>query len=245
VVNIQDQSKIEKVASDKLAQLVADVKTEFGMDAQTIIKVGPPSNEISKVAKDIKASLIVMGTHGYSPIEELVIGSTALKVITKSPCPTMAMSGRSGHTGYKKILIPIDTSGNSRQKVNYTLELASKFGSSVHAIALLTGSEESEKPAMELILHQIEKLAKEKGVAYQSAVITNVKNRATATVQEIEKTGADLAIIMTDQDAELSGFFLGPYSQQVIHLSKVPVIAVKPEDLFVNDASILSGTSGL
>jgi nucleotide-binding universal stress UspA family protein len=245
VVNIQDQTKIEKVASDKLAQLVAEVKAEFGVTAQTIIKVGPPSNEISKVAKEIKASLIVMGTHGYSPIEELVIGSTALKVITKSPCPTMAMSGRAAHKGYKKILIPIDTSGNSRQKVNYTLELASKFGSSVHAIALLTGSEESEKPAMELILHQIDKLAKEKGVPYHSEIIDHVKNRATATVQEIEKSGADLAIIMTDQDAELSGFFLGPYSQQVIHLSKVPVIAVKPEDLFVNDASILTGTSGI
>lgn len=244
VVNIQDQSKIEKVASDKLAQLVQEVKTEFGVTAQTIIKVGPPSNEISKVAKEIKASLIVMGTHGYSPIEELVIGSTALKVITKSPCPTMAMSGARQQEGYKKILIPIDTSGNSRQKVNYTLELAKKFGSTVYAIALLTSSEDSEKPAMELILHQIEDLAKEKGVSYQSQVITNVKNRATATVQEIEKSGADLAVIMTDQDAELSGFFLGPYSQQVIHLSKVPVIAVKPEDLFVNDASILSGTAG-
>jgi nucleotide-binding universal stress UspA family protein len=245
VVNIQDQSKIEKVASDKLEQIIREVKEEFGVTAQFIIKVGPPSNEISKVAKEIKASLIVMGTHGYSPIEELVIGSTALKVITKSPCPTMAVSGRIGLTGYKKILIPIDTSGNSRQKVNYTLELASKFGSSVHAIALLTGNEDSEKPAMELILHQIEKLAREKGVNYQSEVITGVKNRATATVKEIERSGADLAIIMTDQDAELSGFFLGPYSQQVIHLSKVPVIAVKPEDLFVNDSTILSGTAGI
>lgn len=244
VVNIQDQSKIENIANEKLKQLVGEVKAEFGVTAQIIIKTGPPSNEISKVAKEIGASLIVMGTHGYSPIEELVIGSTALKVITKSPCPTMAMSGLAKHKGYKKILIPIDTSGNSRQKVMYTLELAKKFGSSVYAIALLTGNEDSEKPAMELILHQIHKLAEEKGVEYQSQIVSGVKNRATSTVAEIERSGADLAIIMTDQDAELSGFFLGPFSQQVIHLSKVPVIAVKPEDLFVNDASILSGTAG-
>jgi len=156
----------------------------------------------------------------------------------------MAMSAAAKHNGYKKILIPIDTSGNSRQKVNYTLELAKKFGSSVHAIALLTHSEESEKPAMELILHQIKKLAKEKGVEYDSEVIMDVKNRATATVAEVEKSKADLVIIMTDQDAELSGFFLGPYSQQVIHLSKIPVVAIKPEDLFVNDSTILAGTSG-
>lgn len=97
---------------------------------------------------------------------------------------------------------------------------------------------------MELILHQIEKLAREKGVSYESEVMMDVKNRATTTVSQIEKSAADMVIIMTDQDAELSGFFLGPYSQQVIHLSKVPVLAIKPEDLFVNDSSILSGTSG-
>ncbi len=245
VVNIQDQDKIQAIATEKLRQLAASIKADYNIDAQCTIRVGPPSNEIGKAAKDLHASLIVMGTHGYSPVEELVIGSTALKVITKAPCPTMAMSVAAKHKGYSKILIPIDTSGNSRQKVNYTLELAKKFGSTVRAIALLTGSEESEKPAMELILHQIDKLAKEKGVAYESEVISEVKNRATTTVNQIEKSGADLVIIMTDQDAELSGFFLGPYSQQVIHLSKVPVLAIKPEDLFANDASILSGTSGM
>lgn len=244
VVNIQDQDKIQSIASEKLNQLKDTIKKDFNVDATCHIKVGPPSNEISKAAKDLNISIIVMGTHGYSPVEELVIGSTALKVITKAPCPTMAMSGSAHHKGYKKILIPIDTSGNSRQKVNYTLELAKKFGSTVKAIALLTSSEESEKPAMELILHQIEKLAHEKGVNYESEVISDVKNRATTTVNQVEKSGADLVIIMTDQDAELSGFFLGPYSQQVIHHSKVPVLAIKPEDLFVNDASILAGTSG-
>lgn len=245
VVNIQDQDKIQTIATDKLKQLAADIKSEYNIETNCIIRIGPPSNEISKVAKELHISLIVMGTHGYSPVEELVIGSTALKVITKAPCPTMAMSIGAKYKGYKKILIPIDTSGNSRQKVNYTLELARKFGASVKAIALLTGSEDSEKPAMELILHQIEKLAVEKGVSYESEVIMDVKNRATTTVNQIEKSGADMVIIMTDQDAELSGFFLGPYSQQVIHLSKVPVLAIKPEDLFVNDASILSGTSGM
>lgn len=244
VVNIQDQGKIEVVANTKLAQLAADVRAEFGINVETMIRVGPPSNEISKMAKEINASIIVMGTHGYSPVEELVIGSNALKVITKSPCPTMAVCGVAKHNGYKKILIPIDTSGNSRQKVNYTIELAKNFGSSVHAIALLTNAEESERPAMQLILHQIGKIAQEKGVEYTSEVISEVKNRATSTVAEVEKATADLVVIMTDQDAELSGFFLGPYSQQVIHLSKVPVIAIKPADLFVDNSGILGGTSG-
>jgi nucleotide-binding universal stress UspA family protein len=187
-----------------------------------------------------------MGTHGYSPLEELVIGSVALKVLTKSLCPTMAMSSEATHKGYNKILLPIDTSAHTRQKVNYTLEMARRFSATVHAVAILGTGEEDEKPSIELILHQIQKLAQEKGVAFHSDVLSNVKNRATATVNYTEKVGADLMVIMTDQDAELSGFFLGPYAQQVIHLSKIPVIAIKPEEHPEDvNFTLLSGTSGI
>ena len=153
------------------------------------------------------------------------------------------MTNEATHSGYNKIILPIDNTVNSRQKVNFTLEFAKKFGATVYAVALLASDEESDKPSLELVLHQIQTLAKEKAVAFHSDILMNVKNRATATVNYIEKNEGDLVIIMTDQDAELSGFFLGPYSQQIIHLSKVPVI--KPKDLFVDSVSYLPGTSGI
>lgn len=243
LVNL-DQSEIENKATEKLLELAEDIKEEYGLTVQCIVKMGLPSYELGRVASDINASLIVMGTHGYSPLEELVIGSTALKVITKSICPVLTMNSESDHKGYGRIVIPIDTSSNSRQKVNYAIEFAQKFSAVLHAVALLTDDEESEKPAMELILHQIELLAKEKGVTYHSSILSSVKNRASSTLGYVEKVGADLVIIMTDQDAEVSGFFLGPYSQQVIHSSKVPVIAIKPKDLFTGNFTILGGTSG-
>jgi nucleotide-binding universal stress UspA family protein len=246
VVQFTENNELEKKAAQKLAQLAQDVKSEYGVKIQSIIKNGNPSTEIVSVAREIDASLIVMGTHGYSPLEELVIGSTALKVLTKSSCPTMAMSGEADHKGYQTFMMPIDTSAHTRQKVVYTLEMAGKFSAAVHAVALLSPGEEDEKPAVELILHQIDQLAKEKSVPFHSDVLTNIKNRATATINYAEKIGADVITIMTDQDAELSGFFLGPYAQQVIHLSKVPVIAIKPEINNENiDVTLLSGTSGI
>lgn len=240
-----DQSEIENKASQKLNEVAEQMKADYKLDIQTAVCTGSPSNEISSYAKEKLIDLVIMGTHGYSPIEQLVIGSTALKVITKSPCPVLAMSSAAAPSnGYSKILIPIDNTANSRQKVNYTLELAKKFGASVYAIALLGSNEESDRGSMDTILHQIDELAKEKNVSFVSEIISNVKNRATTTVEHGLKIGADLTVIMTDQDAELSGFFLGPYSQQVIHLSKIPVIAIKPKDLFIDNASILPGTGG-
>ncbi len=246
VVNFPETNELETKAQEKLGQLAEIIKKEYGINVGIIIKNGNTSSEIINVAKEIHAALIVMGTHGYSPMEELVIGSNALKVLTKSNCPTMAMSVEAQKKGYYKILIPIDTSAHTRQKVVYAIEMAKKFSAVVHAVALLNDGEESEKGAIELILHQIEGIAKEKGVAFHSDLLIKVKNRAVATVKYSEKIGADLIVIMTDQDAELSGFFLGPYSQQIIHMSKVPVIAIKPTEHTQNmDLSILAGTSGM
>lgn len=238
---------IELKASQKLSEYAQEIKKEYNINrVDCIIKTGNPSSEAVNVAKEIEASLIVMGTHGYSPLEELVIGSVALKVLTKSACPTMVMSSEATKNGYYKILLPIDTSAHTRQKVNYTLEMAKKFSATVHGVAILGSGEDDEKPAIELIMHQIDKLAKSKDVVFHSDVITNVKNRATATVNYSEKIGADLIVIMTDQDAEISGFFLGPYAQQVIHLSKVPVIAIKPEEhpSDFDFSLLLGGTAG-
>jgi len=236
-ISIEDNSGIEKKALAKLTEVAGDVTTEYKITPKCIVKIGNPSTEVTSIAKEIGASLIVMGTHGYSAFEELVIGSVALKVITKAPCPTMAMSNAATHKGYNKIIMPIDGTVNSRQKVHYTIEMAKKFDATVCAVGVLTANEENEFAGMEVILSQIKKIADEHGVKIQTEILKDVKNRATATVNYSEKNGADLITIMTDQDAELSGFFLGPYSQQVIHLSKVPVIAIKPEDLFVDDTN--------
>jgi nucleotide-binding universal stress UspA family protein len=236
----------ETGASNKLNELAASVSKEYGVSVNTIVSLGNPTKEIINTAKDISADLVVMGTHGYSPLEELVIGSNTLKVITKSTCPVMTMSEKAKKFGYTNILIPVDTSGHSRQKVNYSIELAKLFSAHLHVVGLLGTNDENEGAGMDVVMSQIKKMATDKSVTCTTEVLKDVKNRADATIKHAEKVKADLIIIMTDQDAEISGFFLGPYSQQVIHHSKVPVIAITPEvHSEGTDVSMFSGTSGM
>jgi nucleotide-binding universal stress UspA family protein len=229
-ITIDTIEKASEAVQNKLEELATEIKTTYGVNVTTIVDSGNPTTEIIKIANEIKASLIVMGTHGYSSWEDLIIGSNTLKVITKSPCPVLSMSEHSKNLGYHKIILPIDTSEHTRQKVVLTLELAKQFTAQVYAIGLLADDEESKKPAMEVMLNQVEVAAKNKGVVCTTELIENVVNRAVATVNYCEKNGGDLISIMTDQDAELSGFFLGPYALQVIHHSKVPVLSIKPEE---------------
>ena len=242
-ITIDNIEKASDAVQSKLEELATEIKTTYGVNVTTIVDSGNPTAEIVKIANEIKASLIVMGTHGYSSWEDLTIGSNTLKVITKSPCPVLSMSERSKNVGYQKIILPIDTSEHTRQKVVLTLELAKQFAAHVYVVGLLADDEGSKKPAMQVMLNQVEVAAKNKGVACSTELLENVLNRAVATVTFSEKNGGDLITIMTDQDAELSGFFLGPYALQVIHYSKVPVLSIKPEEHPENVSwTMLAGT---
>ena len=244
VISMEDYADIEKKAGAKLDELTHDIQQEFGVNVKCLVRIGSASNIITEVSKELNISLIVMGTHGYSPLQELVIGSTALKVFTKAHCPTMAMNSSSTHKGYQKIVLPLDNTANTKQKVNYAIGFAKKFNATLHLLALLEKDEADQLPVTKTLLNQIKTRADEQGVTVHSEILTDVSNSAKATVKYCDDNNCDLVIMMTDQDSEISGFFLGPYAQQIIHLSKVPVIALKPRDLFTTNLSFLSGTSG-
>jgi nucleotide-binding universal stress UspA family protein len=65
-------------------------------DYKVVLKEGEPFVEIIQIAKKNSADLIVMGTHGRSGLDHILFGSTAEKVVRKSPCPvlTIRLPGR-------------------------------------------------------------------------------------------------------------------------------------------------------
>lgn len=48
--------------------------------------------EIVRVAREINADLIVMGTHGRTGLRRLLMGSVAEQVVRKGPCPVLTMT---------------------------------------------------------------------------------------------------------------------------------------------------------
>lgn len=57
--------------------------------AKKMIRWGIPHNVILDIIREEEIELVVMGTHGRSGIEHLILGSVAEKIIRKSPCPVL------------------------------------------------------------------------------------------------------------------------------------------------------------
>ena len=55
------------------------------------ILLGPPANRLVERAKEDKADLIVMGTHGRTGLGHLFLGSVAERVVRTAACPVLTI----------------------------------------------------------------------------------------------------------------------------------------------------------
>ncbi len=81
---------LEKSAGIEMGKWVSEVSAKAG-DVDQVIARGVPFVEIIKTAREKKADLIVIGTHGRTGIDHMLFGSTAEKVVRKSPCPVLTV----------------------------------------------------------------------------------------------------------------------------------------------------------
>jgi universal stress protein A len=63
-------------------------------DCQQIVKAGSPKGKIVSVARELKADLIVMGTHGEKGLARL-LGSTTQAVMHDADCDVLAVRAKS------------------------------------------------------------------------------------------------------------------------------------------------------
>jgi nucleotide-binding universal stress UspA family protein len=83
------ERELIKKAESEIKKIRDKINDKFRV--KTIVKLGKPFIEIVQVARDENIDLIVMGTHGHTGVEQILFGSTAEKVVRKSPCPVLTV----------------------------------------------------------------------------------------------------------------------------------------------------------
>src|SRR5688500_17795398 len=104
-----------------LAETRAFVEAEGapGVGTEAVVREGQTAAEIVDQATGMNADLLVIGTHGRSGFERLLLGSVAEKVLRKARCPVLTVPGRlpdavpAGPGLFKRILCAVDFSESS------------------------------------------------------------------------------------------------------------------------------------
>lgn len=188
---------------------------------------GKVFEEISKYARKINAGLIFTGTHGVTGFEEYWIGSNAYRIVTHAPCPVITLR-QSFDFGpkVKKILLPIDSTLQSSNKVYTTASIAGAFDAEVHILAVHTSDLGSLRRQVDKHMKIVTDHLQKNKVSFNVNNI-NTKNITQDTINYAVENDIDLVAIMTEQETTQANVFLGTFARQLVNNCPVPVLSVR------------------
>jgi nucleotide-binding universal stress UspA family protein len=206
-------------------------KLAQGITLDYKLKKGRIYREVDNMARLMEAELIVTGAHGISGYEEYWIGSNAYKIVTYATNPVITIRHDFPiRKRIERILIPMDGSMETLQKIPFVVKLATLFKSEVHLVTTHSSHLKSIQRITEKIAQTaLAYLQKHQVKVIEDSIVAN--DLTKAVLNYAEKVDADLIAIMTEQETPVN-ILLGAQAQQIINQSTIPVLSIHPQEKF-------------
>jgi len=113
--------------------------------ATTLFEDEAPELAIVRIARDVKADLIVMGTHGRRGIRRAILGSVAEYVLRETDVPVMTVNparfATGGTIGIRTVLCPVNFTAIARAALDQASAIAESFGAHLVVMHVCEGGE--------------------------------------------------------------------------------------------------------
>jgi nucleotide-binding universal stress UspA family protein len=244
----EEASEIERVR--RLTTEAFAVATANTIEVDVLVDVGQPATLIVERAARLPADLIVMGTHGTTGFQHLVLGSITEKVLRYATCPVLTVPPRAharSQLPFTHLLCAVDFSDASLDAVRSALSLSRESGAALTLLHVLEWPWDEPPPP------KIEELPFEQGVALaefrryseqsarrrleslipdsnRSSQVTTKLRNGKPHVQILEvaaEVGADLIVIGVHGRNPVDVALFGSTTNQVVRMATCPVFTLR------------------
>lgn len=222
------EKSIVKHAKEQLLKIAQKIKKKDGLNINTIVTTGWVKEEIISTAKSIRADIIIMGTHGVKGFREFITGSNTFRVVNEAHCPVLSFRKNVDKLGFKNILIPFRDHPHSREKVDYAIRMAEIYGAKITVLGVDTDDDSAQFKKLVLEAEQIKNIVEKHGLQC-SIKVKSSPYLVEKVLKYAKKKDVDLIVIMADIDRmRISELFMGPFAQQMVNHSTIPVLSIRP-----------------
>lgn len=199
----------------------------YDVEIDTMAVEGSIFSTINTVAREIKANIMVMGTHGKKGLQH-VFGSYAMKVVEESTIPVVVVQKRSFRSGYRNIVFPVSNDLEPRQAVQWAKLMAKLFTAKIH-IYVAPEKEIARRTALNIITGQITNVFDAEKVSYVIAQAEKASGFADQVISYSVLKHADLIMIMTRPNIDVAGFTLAAWSEKLMfNQAQIPIMGINP-----------------
>ncbi|NIC00722.1 universal stress protein [Halobacterium sp. R2-5] len=213
-----------------------------GLSAKPVVLTDVPHKAILQYVTEQDIDLVVMGTHGRTGVERYLLGSVTEKVVRLSDVPVLTVSAANDAVTYPytDILVPTDGSEGAAAAIGPAVDVASKYGSRIHALSVVETASLGVDVRSETVLESLEEAARDavETVEEQAArasiagVETAVEhgNPYRAIHSYVDEHGIDLVTMGTHGRSGIERYLLGSVTEKTVRTSPVPVMTVRQSE---------------
>ena len=204
-------------------------KLTKGITMEYRLKKGRIYREVDSLAKITEADLIITGAHGISGFEEYWIGSNAYKIVTYASRPVITVRHDFPiRKNIDRIIVPMDQSAETLQKIPFIVRLATLFKSEVHVVTTHNSHLKSIQRLTEKVAQTALRYFQGHDIRLvEDSIVSNDLTKALLTYSL--NVDADLIAIMTEQETPAK-ILLGAQAQQLVNQSPIPVLSIHPHE---------------
>lgn len=224
---------------EALAAMARDPARHRGVQAALLVEPGLPTTVVPAHVASTGADLAVVGARGEGLLRRLVVGSTASRLLRKSPCPVLVVKTPC-QGPYRRVLVPVDFSPGSALAIGLARELAPQadlvllhvFGAPFEGMLQYAGVSpdivhQYRIEARERALQQLRALADEQDLGPDNCTVLAEHGDTVALItREQERLGCDLIAMGKHGTHVTAELLLGSITKRVLTEGDADVLVV-------------------
>jgi len=220
-----------------LQGIAQEASKRSGVRVGAVIAHGKAHDKILKGSHLLHSKFIVQGFNSQSISSEAInIGTTAQRVIKKAECPVITIKNKHSFDGCRSILLPLDLTQETRQKVGHAIEMAKLFGSTIKVVSVYWSTADKQVlTKLQLQMKQVTAFIKKDHVQCSGHIIEKTGTAKTLAPLILDyaknEKDIDLTMLMTQRESGLFDLFLGSSAQYIISHAEMPVMTIIPKEL--------------
>ena len=241
------EAELRRIREQMAASCAA--ATAAGIGVNLIVETGRPAARILARAGELRADLIVIGTHGAGGFEHMLLGSTTEKVLRKAGCAVLTVPPHAAGSTlpFKRILCAVDFSQWSLRALELARSLAAESGAALTALSVIEWPWEepppptfADLPAEQAAALLDYRLSVEAGAMQRLKSLSNDRPGSVALEPRLShgkpaarilvtatEIGADLIVIGVHGRKGLDLRVFGSTANQVVRQATCPVVTLR------------------
>lgn len=193
---------------------------------------GKPHIEVNKYAANLPESIIVLGAHGASGFEEGYIGNNAFRMINAAEVPILIMRENIQiNRDLTKILVPIDISFETLQKMKMSIYLAKLFAAQIYLFGVNYPNDAQTKHIINIQLGNAMDMCDDANVRYVAEAHNVTNNDVCKTIiSSAKELDANLITIMREEQE--TNFTASRNMSQILSTCAMPLLIIPNKNTF-------------